>query len=149
MKVQIIYGGNEMNKKIYIIIGISVAIIGVLYLVIDRAGSNGETINPTSNTSQYDDYKKNSNLSSETASTEELVKFEGTLYGKSYAMIDYAGGSSSIGVVDKLIDSDYIPKLNGETNTKEILNALVFDKTDHSVVLQYNNEYVLFEKIVE
>lgn len=95
----------------------------------------------------YDDYEKTSSLSSDNASTEILVKFDGVLYGKSNAMIDYAGGSESIGVIDQLIDQEYVPKLDGETNQQEILNALVFNKTDYTIVLQYNNEYVLFEKI--
>lgn len=99
--------------------------------------TNNETIN----------YKKTSSLYSNNASTEILVKFDGILYGKSYAIIDYAGGSESIGIIDKLIDSDYVPELNGETNTQEILNAKVFDKTDDTIVIYYNNNYVLFEKI--
>ncbi len=34
--------------------------------------------------------------------SEGLVKFSGVLYGKSGAMIDYAGGVASIGKIDKL-----------------------------------------------
>lgn len=92
-------------------------------------------------------YKKTSILHSDNASTEILVKFDGVLYGKSFSLIDYAGGSDSIGLIDKLVNSDYIPELNGETNTPEILNAQVFDKTDNTIVIHYNNNYVLFEKI--
>lgn len=85
----------------------------------------------------------------EKASTEILVKFDGILYGKSNAIIDYAGNleSEKIGTIDKLVDSKYVPKLDNETNTKEILNADVYNKTEDSIVLFYNNEYVLFEKI--
>ena len=83
----------------------------------------------------------------EYASTEILVKFDNVLYGKSYAIIDYAGGTEKIGVIDKLIDNEYVPKLNNETNTEELLNAEVYNKTDDSIVLLYNNEYVLFGKI--
>ena len=68
---------------------------------------------------------------------------------KSNSLIDYAGGSKQIGTIDKVIDSKYVPKLNNETNSKEILNAKVYDETEKSVVLEYNNEYVLFEKISE
>ena len=88
------------------------------------------------------DLKKN-----EYASTEILVKFDNVLYGKSYAIIDYAGGTEKIGVIDKLIDNEYVPKLNNETNTEELLNAEVYNKTEDSIVLLYNNEYVLFGKI--
>lgn len=85
----------------------------------------------------------------EKASTEILVKFDGVLYGKSYAVIDYAGNleTDKIGTIDKLVDSKYVPKLDNETNTKEILNADVYNKTEDSIVLFYNNEYVLFGKI--
>ena len=80
-------------------------------------------------------------------STEILVQFDGVLYGKSNAIIDYAGGTEKIGVIDKVIDSNYVPKFDNETNREEIKNAEVYDKTDKSIVLLYNNEYVLFEKL--
>ena len=85
----------------------------------------------------------------EKASTEVLVKFDGVLYGKSNAIIDYAGNieSERIGIIDRLVDSKYVPKFDNETNTKEILNADVYNKTEDSIVLFYNNEYVLFGKI--
>ena len=77
-----------------------------------------------------------------------LVRFDGVLYGQSYSKIDYRGGTDSIGKIDKLIDSEYVPKLNNETNTKKILNALVYDKTDNSIVIRHDY-YELFEKIDE
>ena len=85
----------------------------------------------------------------EKASTEVLVKFDGVLYGKSNAIIDYAGNieSERIGIIDRLVDSKYVPKFDNETNIKEILNADVYNKTEDSIVLFYNNEYVLFGKI--
>ena len=83
------------------------------------------------------------------ASTEILVKFNGVVYGKSNAIIDYAGGTEKIGVIDKLIDKELVPKLDNETNTKELLNAQVYNKTEDSIVLFYNNEYVLFGKVSE
>ena len=85
----------------------------------------------------------------EKSSTEVLVKFDGVLYGKSNAIIDYAGNieSERIGIIDRLVDSKYVPKFDNETNTKEILNADVYNKTEDSIVLFYNNEYVLFGKI--
>lgn len=81
------------------------------------------------------------------ASTETLVKFDNVLYGKSYAIIDYAGGSEKIGIIDKLVDEDYIPKLDNETNEDDLLYAEVYNKTEDSIVLFYDNEYVLFGKI--
>jgi hypothetical protein len=96
-----------------------------------------------------EDHKKTSTLNSSNVSTSVLIRFDGILYGKSYFIIDYAGGSSQIGTIDKLIASEYVPKNNSETNTKEILNARIFDKTDNTIVLLYNNVYVLFGKIDE
>lgn len=97
--------------------------------------------------SKYEDYDKITILHSKTASTEILIKFNGILYGKSFSVIDYAGGSEKIGTIDKLIDAMYVPKLDGETNTKEILGASVFEANQKNIVLNYNNTYVLFEKI--
>ncbi|MBE6153937.1 MAG: hypothetical protein E7166_06925 [Firmicutes bacterium] len=97
---------------------------------------------------KYKDYELVKDLQkNEYASTKILVKFDGVLYGKSNAIIDYAGGAEKIGVINKLIDEKYVPELNNETNTEEILNAEVYNKTEDSIVLLYNNEYVLFGKI--
>lgn len=107
--------------------------------------TNGEWIKVEN---KYDDYELVSELEkNQYASTEILVKFDGVLYGKSYAMIDYAGGTEKIGVIDKLINKEYVPKLNNETNTEELLYAEVYNKTEDSIVLLYNNEYVLFGKL--
>lgn len=81
------------------------------------------------------------------ASTQILVMFDSVLYGKSNSIIDYAGKTNKIGVIDKLINNKYVPKFNNETNTEEIKNAEVYDRTKNSIVLLYNNEFVLFEKI--
>lgn len=96
---------------------------------------------------KYKEYDKITNLRSKTASTEILIRFNGILYGKSFAVIDYAGGGEKIGTIDKLIESAYVPKFDGETNCKDILGASVFEASEKTIVLNYNNEYVLFEKI--
>lgn len=96
---------------------------------------------------KYKEYDKITNLRSKTASTEILIRFNGILYGKSFSVIDYAGGSEKIGTIDKLIDSKYVPKFDGETNNEEILGASVFGASEKTIVLYYNNTYVLFEKI--
>lgn len=96
---------------------------------------------------KYQEYEKITTLRSKTASTEILIKFNGNLYGKSFAVIDYAGGKEKIGTIDKLINSKYVPKLNGETNNEEILGASVFEANEKTAVINYNNAYVLFEKI--
>lgn len=97
----------------------------------------------------YNSYQLVSTLKkSQYASTEILVKFDGELYGKSYAIIDYAVElEGKIGTINKLIDKEFVPKLDNETNNEEILNAEVYNKTEDSLVLYYNNEYVLFGKL--
>lgn len=101
---------------------------------------------------QNDVYQHISSLAkNEYASTEILVKFDGVLYGKSNAIIDYAKelDTQKIGTINKLIDKELVPKLDNETNTEELLFAEVYNKTEDSIVLLYNNEYVLFGKISE
>ena len=99
---------------------------------------------------KYGSYQHISTLEkNEYASTEILVKFDGALYGKSYAIIDYTAGieNEKIGTIDKVIDNQLVPKLNNETNAEELLYAEVYNKTEDSIVLLYNNEYVLFGKV--
>lgn len=101
---------------------------------------------------QNDVYQHISSLEkNEYASTEILVKFDGALYGKSNAIIDYATelDTQKIGTINKLVDKELVPKLDNETNTEELLYADVYNKTEDSIVLLYNNEYVLFGKISE
>ena len=57
------------------------------------------------------------------------------------------GGAAQIGTIDQLIDSDYVPKVDEETNSKELLNAGVYPGGDNEIVLNYNNDYVLYEKV--
>lgn len=146
LKIREYYNGGDLN---YVDKGIIVDSFncsnGKLHTVIKGFSYSCSLDNVAS---KYNDYKKITELKNvHYASTEILVKFDGILYGKSNAIIDYSGGNKKIGIIDKVIDSEYVPKLNNETNKKEILNAEVYDKTDKSIVLLYNNEYVLFEKI--
>lgn len=55
--------------------------------------------------------------------------------------------AKKIGTIDKLIDAMYVPKFDGETNSEEILGASIFAGGERDIVLNYNNTYVLFEKI--
>lgn len=86
-------------------------------------------------------------LKSDKVSTEYLVYYNNVLYGKSHKMVDYKNENESVGKIDILIGEEYVPNYNGETNNKEILNALVFDLSDTSMILKYNNEFILFEKV--
>lgn len=80
--------------------------------------------------------------------TKKLVKFNGTLYGKSNALIDYAGDfSKSEGKINFLINEEYMPQLDGETNCKELVNCDVLEYNEKSMVLNVNNVAVLFSAI--
>ena len=83
-------------------------------------------------------------ISKETVDTSTLVKFNGVLYAKSYALIDYAGDfNNTIGVIDK----EYLPNLDGETNSEELLNAKVLEANEEMMVLNCNNVARLFSAI--
>lgn len=96
---------------------------------------------------KYGEYEKVAEFKEGKYAEEPLVKFNGTLYTKSNKIIDYIGGAAQIGTIDQLIDSDYVPKVDGETNSKELLNAGVYPGGDNEIVLNYNNDYVLYEKV--
>lgn len=96
---------------------------------------------------KYGEYEKVADFKEGKYAEEPLVKFNGTLYTKSNKIIDYIGGEAQIGTIDQLIDSDYVPKVDGETNSKELLNAGVYPGGDNEIVLNYNNDYVLYEKV--
>ena len=91
-----------------------------------------------------------SNLKSDNANINILIKFNNILYGKSYGIIDYAGDlNKSIGTIDYVIDEEYIPLINGETNKKEYLNAKVLTADNKTLILNYNNEAILFLALKE
>lgn len=96
---------------------------------------------------KYGEYEKVADFKEGKYAKEPLVKFNGTLYTKSNKIIDYIGGVAQIGTIDQLIESDYVPKVDGETNSKELLNAEVYPSGDNEIVLNYNNDYVLYEKV--
>ncbi len=96
---------------------------------------------------KYGEYEKVADFKEGKYAEEPLVKFNGTLYTKSNKIIDYIGGAAQIGTIDQLIDSDYVPKVDGETNSKELLNAGVYPSGEKEIMLNYNNDYVLYEKV--
>jgi len=116
----------------------------------DKETGEWEIIRNIEGNNKFEDYKKVTSLKSDKVITTILVKYNGVLYGKSMSIIDYAPSQNEpIGIIDKLIDSQYVPKINGETNTGEILNAKVDYISDNDLVLNYNNNYVYFEKVDE
>lgn len=101
---------------------------------------------------QEQSYKKvsESNLVSNSASKEILIRYNGILYGKSFTTINYSQNSSNIiGKIDKVTDNENIPILNGETNREEFLNAEICNINDKNMFVNHNNEVVTFEKIIE
>lgn len=78
----------------------------------------------------------------------KLVKFNGTLYGKSNGIIDYAGDlNKSIGKINMFIGEEYLPQLDGETNFKELLNCNVLEANEINMVLNVDNVAVLYKAI--
>lgn len=96
---------------------------------------------------KYGEYEKVADFKEGKYAKKPLVKFNGTLYTKSNKVIDYIGGVAQIGTINQLIDSDYVPKVDGETNSKELLNVEVYPSGENKIVLNYNNDYVLYEKV--
>jgi len=103
------------------------------------------------NKKNYEGYIKieEANLTSDVADKTVLVRFDGVLYGKSFTMVDYKGGQQPLGKIEVLIDEIYVPKFDKETNNKDLLNASIYDDTHRTIILEYNNEFVIFEKIEE
>ena len=80
--------------------------------------------------------------------TTKLVKFNGIIYGQSFAIIDYAGDlDKTIGQIDYLIEEEYLPQIDGETNCAEFLGAGVLEAYEGGMVLNIKNEAVLFDAI--
>ena len=92
-------------------------------------------------------YQDISEIKQDNIDKTKLFKFEGAVYGESFDLIDYAGTGEVIGKIEKLIDSRYIPKINGETNNEALVGGLVCEKTDKSVIVNYDNTYTLFYKV--
>ncbi len=93
---------------------------------------------------------KEVSLTAEETELNQLVRYNGILYGKSNGTIDYAGNPNGpIGTINKLVGEEYLPVLSGETNSEELLNAVVDDVNEESLILIYNNEAVLYRAIDE
>ena len=52
-----------------------------------------------------------------------------------------------ISTINKLISSSYVPRINSETNTSDILNTPVYDSSNTSIVLHYNNPRKINDKL--
>lgn len=123
--------------------------IVICFLFVGCTKPTEETKNPKPKS--FEGYTKleESNISSNTIDTKVLVRFGDTLYGKSFVLTNYQKGQQSLGKIEELTDEIYIPKLNNETNSKDLVNALIYNDTHNTIVLEYNNMFVMFEKIEE
>ena len=87
-------------------------------------------------------------ITAEGVDTTKLVKFNGTIYGQSFALIEYGGDlNKTIGRIDYLIEEKYLPQIDGETNCAEFLGADVLETSEKHMVLNINNIPRLFNTI--
>lgn len=87
------------------------------------------------------------NLICEATHTDKLVRYNGILYGKSYAIICLAEMPEAVGVIDKIVDNEYLPLKDGQTNSEELLGAGVASPTNDSIILLYGNDAILYNAI--
>ena len=131
----------ENSEKEYID-GIKIELLGME--LINNINEKEETLTVIEERMKLEDVK----ITAKNIDTTKLVKFDGVLYGKSNAPIDYAGDfSKEIGKINFLIDEDYMPELDEETNSKELFNSSVLEANGKSMLLNVNNVAVLFEAI--
>lgn len=122
--------------------------IGIKILGMEIINTTNNKIKETPTVIEERTKLKNLKITAKNIDSTKLVKFDNVLYGKSNALIDYAGDlNKSIGKIDFLIGEEYMPELNGETNCKEIFNASVLEANGKSMVLNVDNVAILFESI--
>lgn len=79
-----------------------------------------------------------------------LVRYEGTLYAKSYACVDVMITGEPDGYIEMLVPRHLVPVLDNETNQTELYMSPVYGKgTDASILLCVDGIYELFEKVDE
>jgi len=122
--------------------GIGIEILGAK--VLNTVDKKIETVTTTEERIKLSDLK----IRQEGVDTNKLVKFNNTIYGQSYGLIDYAGDiNKTIGQIDYLIEEEYLPQINGETNCAEFFGAGVLEANEKVMVLNINNVAVLFRTI--
>ena len=123
--------------------GIGIEILGVE--VFNNTDKRAESYEKTVERTKIKDVKFKD---IENTDINKLAKFNGVVYGQSNMVIDYAGDlNKSIGKIDYLIEEQYLPQINGETNCEELLNSLVLEVNDKNMVLNVNNVAVLFNEL--
>ena len=138
------YHKLDVSTKDGYVDGIRIEILGV---EVFNNIESPETITETVERRKVKDVKI---VNSKNINTNELVKFNGIVYGKSNSMIDYAGNLDNwLGTINFLIDESYFPEINGETNNKNLLNSKVLEANGKNMVLNIDEVAVLFEAVVE
>lgn len=122
--------------------GIGIEILGAK--VLNTIDKKIETVTTTEERIKLSDLK----IKQEGVDTNKLVKFNNTIYGQAYGLIDYAGDiNKTIGQIDFLIEEEYLPQINGETNCAEFHGSGVLEANEKVMVLNINNVAVLFRTI--
>ena len=122
--------------------GIGIEILGAK--VLNTIDKKIETVTTTEERIKLSDLK----IKQEGVDTNKLVKFNNTIYGQAYGLIDYAGDiNKTIGQIDFLIEEEYLPQINGETNCVEFHGSGVLEANEKVMVLNINNVAVLFRTI--
>ena len=122
--------------------GIGIEILGAKLL--NTVDKKLETLTVTEERIKLADLK----IKAEGVDTAKLVKFNGIIYGQSFALIEYGGNlNKTIGRIDYLIEEKYLPQIDGETNCDEFLGADVLEASEKHMVLNINNIPRLFNTI--
>lgn len=87
------------------------------------------------------------NLICQATRTDKLVRYNGILYGQAYAVICLAEMPEAVGIIDKVVDSEYLPIKDGQTNSEELLGAGVASQTNDAIILLYGNDAILYNAI--
>ena len=138
-----------MKDKRVIIILMALIVVGLIVLICYRSEKDdtklGTTVdNVVEERIRLSDLK----IDTEGVDTKILVKFNGNIYGQSFALIDYAGDfNKPIGKIEILIDEKYLPQKDGETNCSELLGADVLEANEKAAILNVNNIARLFNVI--
>lgn len=145
-----------MNKKIVslilILFGLSTIVATYLYF---RTPSKREPIFSSPKEEITEPLRKgytlvkDANLFSTKADTTVLVRFNKYLYAKALDQSSIEGNLNYEGVVDVIVENEYVPKIHGETNCADYQNAIVVRASEGDLVLQKQDQLTLFYIVSE
>lgn len=123
--------------------GIELKVLG--RKVLDTRMKKTETITVTEERTKLENLK----IEAEGVDTTRLVRFNNILYGEAMVRIDYAGDlDNPIGKIDYLIEEEYLPVINGETNCQEFFEAEVLEAYEDIMILHIKNKSVILLKAI-